>query len=379
MKFQNVSFDKSISENRTLNSSIDFVKESKVVVIEGVGYPFSCNLIENPKIEVKDKELFEIYAREQWQGSIASEGSYLFDQKMLPDYGFKVLKAYPNNSTIGENTSIVLIENENNNSNDKFSQIMGDVSETKIRDVIGQEIAKSKFKVISKYLENPEEFGKWAPRNILFYGTPGTGKTMIAKSLSNELEVPLYLIKATTLIGDHVGDGARQIHELFKIAKKTAPSLIFIDEIDAIALHRRFQSLRGDVSEVVNALLTEMDGISENKGVVTIAATNNPEQLDYAIRSRFEEEIEFVLPNEKEREEIIKINIISMPLKTKLSPKNLAKLSKGMSGRDIAEKFLKTAIHNAISNEDDFIESKHFEYALKNYKKEKNEPKNMFA
>ncbi|MGL4669481.1 MAG: AAA family ATPase [Methanobacteriaceae archaeon] len=379
MKFQNVSFDKSISENRVLNNLKDVIKESKVIVIEGIGYPFLCNLIENPKIEVKDKELFEIYAKDQWQGFIATEGSYLFDQKMLPDYGFKVLKAYPNNSTIGENTSIVLIENETGSIINKFSQAVTSENGIKVNDVIGQEIAKSKFKVISKYLENPDEFGKWAPRNILFYGTPGTGKTMVAKSLSNELEVPLYLIKATTLIGDHVGDGARQIHDLFEVAKKTTPSVIFIDEIDAIALHRSFQSLRGDVSEVVNALLTEMDGISENKGVVTIAATNNPEQLDYAIRSRFEEEIEFVLPNEKEREEIIKINIASMPIGINVSSKNLAKLSKGMSGRDIVEKFLKTSLHNAISNDDTVIGNKHIEYALKNYKKEKNEPKNMFA
>lgn len=120
---------------------------------------------------------------------------------------------------------------------------------------------------------------------------------MLVKALANELDVPLYLIKATSLIGEHVGDSASKIQELFEKAQKTAPSIIFIDEIDAIALHRSFQSLRGDVAEIVNSLLTEMDGINDNKAVVTIGATNNPNSIDYAVRSRFEEEIEFVLPD----------------------------------------------------------------------------------
>ena len=202
---------------------------------------------------------------------------------------------------------------------------------------------------------------------------------MLAKSLSNELKVPLYLIKATTLIGDHVGDGARQIHELYDIAAKNSPSVIFIDEIDAVGLDRKYQSLRGDVSEVVNALLTEMDGIKQNYGVVTIGATNNPSVLDYAIRSRFEEEIEFKLPEEDERKEIIKNNIDSMPLEVKVSVEKLAQLSKGMSGRDIKEKLLKNSLHKAISDDEDVVEMKHVEYALKNYQTEKNEPKGMFA
>ncbi len=202
---------------------------------------------------------------------------------------------------------------------------------------------------------------------------------MLAKSLSNELKVPLYLIKATTLIGDHVGDGARQIHELYNLASNNAPSVIFIDEIDAVGLDRKYQSLRGDVSEVVNSLLTEMDGIKQNYGVVTIGATNNPSLLDYAIRSRFEEEIEFKLPEESERKHIIENNINSMPLEVKVSVEKLAQMSKGMSGRDIKEKLLKNSLHKAISDDEDEVNINHIEYALKNYQTEKNEPKGMFA
>lgn len=123
-------------------------------------------------------------------------------------------------------------------------------------------------------------------------------------------------------------------------SSKTAPSIIFIDEIDAIALHRSFQSLRGDVAEIVNSLLTEMDGINENKAVITIGATNTPNSIDYAVRSRFEEEIEFVLPDDNERKTIFENNLKTFPLEYELNIEKLVKISKNMSGRDIKEKIL---------------------------------------
>jgi AAA family ATPase len=373
LKLNNLTPDNLISEKKKSTGLKEPRKETKLVVLQSIGYPFLCNLVENPKIEIFDKDLFELYAREQWIGYTVKEGSFLFDQKLLPDFAFKIIKAHPDDSRITQNTSILLMEVE------EIREIKSVDSKLQMSDVIGQERAKTKCKIISKYLQDPQCFQEWAPRNVLFHGTPGTGKTMLAKSLSHELQVPLFLVKATSLIGEHVGDGARQIHDLFDAAASCAPSVIFIDEIDAIGLDRRYQSLRGDVSEVVNALLTEMDGIHPNMGVVTIGATNNPQLLDHALRSRFEEEIEFVLPDEAERTQILELYIKSMPLPTDVDVKKLARLSKGMSGRDIKDRLLKVALHRAISEDQDGITWEDFQYAFKHHEREKNEPKGMFA
>ncbi len=349
--------------------------EAKKIKLEAVGYPFNFNYVESAQLEISDKKLFEEYAKEQWLGLEAKKGGYLFDQKIVPDYGFKILEVEPENSIITEDTKITIIDNK--------LTVKEEISPLKYKvnfdDIIGQENAKNKIKIIKEYMEKPEIFGQWAPQNILFYGLPGTGKTMLAKALSNNLNIPLYLVKATSLIGDHVGDSARQIHDLYESASKNAPSLIFIDEIDAIALHRQYQSLRGDVSEIVNSLLTELDGINPNEGVVTIAATNNIGFLDSAVRSRFEEEIEFTLPTEKERKEIIQKNIETMPIKANINIDKVSKMSKNMSGRDIKQKILKTALHHAFTQEKTEIDMKDIEYAFKQSKvKIKNEVKDMY-
>lgn len=338
--------------------------ETKLIVLKPIGYPLESSYIDTPEIEVKNKELFDIYAKEQWKDYKVHKNQYLFDQKLIPDFAFQVVEIRPDYSYITSNTSFLVLPTET-----KSIEIMNK-EKYMISDIIGQQKAKDKTRIITKFVEEPEKFKSWAPRNILFYGRPGTGKTMLAQALANELNVPIKMIKATSLIGDYVGDGAKQIHRLYKEARQNKPSVIFIDEIDAIALERKYQSLRGDVTEIVNALLTEMDGIENNDYVITICATNNPQLLDYAIRSRFEEEIEFVLPDYDERRKLLENNINTMPIDCDFDVDTLARKTKSFSGRDLKEKILKTAMHKAINNAEDIITDKHIEYALRESSKE---------
>ena len=322
------------SNNMITTSKFSTEKEAKAVVLKGVGYPFNFALMEGSNLEISDKVLFEQYAREQWLGTIVKEGNYLFDQKIIPDFAFKVITAFPNNSVIGKNTSIIIVDNEK--TNHTLKAIKTDYT---LSDVVGQVSAKNKAKVIMKYLANPEKFGEWAPRNILFYGLPGTGKTMLAKALSNELNVPLYLIKATSLIGDHVGDGAYKIHELFTLAQKTSPSIIFIDEIDAVAAKRLKSSTSGDreVQRTLMQLLAELDGFENRGDIGIIGATNRPDILDPALLrpGRFDRFIEVPAPNEDGRREILKIHTAKMALSEEADVDLLATLTDGVSGADL--------------------------------------------
>jgi len=323
------------------------VGEVRYLVLRPLGYPLKASYHEYPVVD--NPRVFEKYAKDQWKGEYVTEGKLLFDYRMFPDFAFEVVSAEPNG--IITDSTIILVENP---ARVIETEIVKDV---RLSDVVGQEEAKKKVKVILEYLRNPERFGKWAPRNVLFYGPPGTGKTMTAKALANEANVPFLSVKSTKLIGEHVGDGARKIHELYEKARQVAPCIVFLDEFDAIALDRGYQDLRGDVSEIVNALLTELDGIQRNEGICTIAATNRIEMLDPSIRSRFEEEIEFTLPGYEERLQILKNNLKDFPLKVKARLEVVAKSTEGLSGRDLVEKVIKSALHKAIAEGKDAIET----------------------
>ncbi len=328
------------------------------------GYPLKSIFQECPS--VADARLFELYAREQWYGEEVKPGCYLFDRRLYPDYAFQVVRAYPRNSVVGFQTAIRVEQ--------KTEAKKGVSYDVSFDDVVGQEKAKRKVKIVEKYLEDPEGFGRWAPHNILFYGVSGTGKTMIAKALSAKTGVPMLAVKSTSLIGEFVGEGARQIHSLYEKAEEMAPCIIFIDELDAIALDRRYQDLRGDVSEMVNSLLTEMDGLSSHLGICTIAATNQIEVLDASVRSRFEEEIEFNLPDKNERLQILENNARTLPLKMEnVDLAEIARQTEGFSGRDLVEKVLKVALHHALMDECD-ITQKHIEETIPGARRDSRQP-----
>ncbi len=343
---------------------------ARFLLLRPAGYPLKSLFQEHPV--VSNAKLFELYAREQWYGEAVRPGCYLFDRRLYPDFAFQVVKVYPKVSVVGSGTTIKVEQEAEPKSTVDF--------DVHFEDVIGQETAKRKVRIVEKFLQDPERFGRWAPRNILFFGVSGTGKTMIAKALSTETKVPMLPVKATSLIGEFVGEGARQIHNLYEKAEEMAPCIVFIDELDAIALDRRYQDLRGDVSEIVNSLLTEMDGISRRIGVCTIAATNQIEVLDASVRSRFEEEIEFKLPNMDERLQLLEKNAATLPLKLEnVNLQEIARMTEGFSGRDLVEKVLKASLHHAIMEEGD-ITQKHLEEAIHLARKEyRQPPKEMFS
>lgn len=346
---------------------------AKVVVVKPAGYPLKGMFHEYP--EPCELDVFEFYAREQWNGFIVRKGDFLFDRRMFPDFAFKVMDVEPEKSEIGKNTKFIVKDYD---SDFFIHEIKSTVT---FKDIIGQEKAKQKCTLIQRFLKNPGNLGRWVPRNVLFHGPAGTGKTMMAKALADSSEVPFLPVRATKLIGEFVGDGARQIHQLYEKAEELSPCIIFIDEFDAIALNRNYQEIRGDVAEIVNALLTEMDGIDERKGICTIAATNMLHTLDSAVRSRFEEEIEFNLPSEKERFEMLKLYTRTFPKKLgkDVDLKSIAKKTEGFSGRDMVEKLLKNALHKAVLSGSK-VTGLHFEEALAETIGKKSEPpRGMFA
>lgn len=281
-------------------------------------------------------------------GSVVRRGMYLFDRYIIPDYAFQVVESDPEESIITKGTRILLesrLETET-------SEIQSKIA---LKDVVGHESVKRKCRLVLEYLVEPGKFGEWAPRAILFHGPPGTGKTLTAQAMASEANARIFLAKASDLIGIHVGDGGRRINALFESARMTAPSIIFIDELDAIGLARSFQSIRGDVSEVVTALLGELDRTGEESGVVVVGATNALPLIDPAIRNRFDSVFEFGLPNRDERLEILEMYARRLPIPINADLKSIAALTDGFSGRDLRDRVLKESLHRAISDGESLI------------------------
>ena len=239
------------------------------------------------------------------------------------------------------------------------------------RDVAGLEEAKEEVKEIVEFLKNPKKFTKLGgkiPKGALLVGSPGTGKTLLAKAVAGEANVPFYSLSGSDFVEMFVGVGAARVRDLFKKAKEKAPCIVFIDEIDAIGRSRGRGQMPGSNDErenTLNSLLVEMDGFSTDSGVIILAATNRPDVLDSALLRpvRFDRQISIDKPDLKGREAIFKVHIRPLKLNDDVNVKNLAAQTPGFAGAEIANVCNESALIAARKNKES-IEMSDFQDAI---------------
>lgn len=228
----------------------------------------------------------------------------------------------------------------------------------RFKDAAGCEEEKEEVKEIIDYLRSPKKFtdmGAHIPKGILMVGPPGTGKTLLAKAVAGEANVPFFSISGSDFVEMFVGTGASRVRDMFKTAQKSAPCIIFIDEIDAVGRQRGAGMGGGndEREQTLNQLLVEMDGMTDNAGIVVIAATNRPDVLDPALlrSGRFDRRVTVSLPDIKGREAILQVHARNKKLASDVSLANLAKRTPGFSGADLANVLNEGAILAVRKNE----------------------------
>lgn len=231
-------------------------------------------------------------------------------------------------------------------------------AKVRFKDVAGCEEEKEEVKEIIDYLRSPKKFtdmGAHIPKGILMVGPPGTGKTLLAKAVAGEANVPFFSISGSDFVEMFVGTGASRVRDMFKTAQKSAPCIIFIDEIDAVGRQRGAGMGGGndEREQTLNQLLVEMDGMTDNAGIVVIAATNRPDVLDPALlrSGRFDRRVTVSLPDIKGREAILHVHARNKKLASDVSLANLAKRTPGFSGADLANVLNEGAILAVRKNE----------------------------
>jgi cell division protease FtsH len=232
---------------------------------------------------------------------------------------------------------------------------------TRFTDIAGYDGAKREVSEVVDFLSNPERYahaGAVGPRGVLLVGPPGTGKTLMARAVAGEADVPFLALTGSSFVELFVGVGASRVRDLFADARKRAPSIIFIDEIDAIGQRRGGSIVSNDEREqTLNQLLAEMDGFDPSTGVVVMAATNRPEVLDPALLrpGRFDREVEIPLPNQAERTAILKVHAKGKHLAPDVEFENVARATPGFSGADLANLINEAAIVAVRNNRDDIF------------------------
>ncbi|WP_006788016.1 ATP-dependent zinc metalloprotease FtsH [Thiorhodospira sibirica] len=236
-------------------------------------------------------------------------------------------------------------------------------------DVAGCDEAKEEVSELVEFLRDPSKFQKLGgkiPRGVLMVGSPGTGKTLLAKAIAGEARVPFFSISGSDFVEMFVGVGASRVRDMFEQAKKHAPCIIFIDEIDAVGRHRG-AGLGGGHDEreqTLNQLLVEMDGFEGSEGIIVIAATNRPDVLDPALLrpGRFDRQVVVPLPDVRGREQILKVHMRKVPIHEDVRPELIARGTPGFSGADLANLVNEAALFAARSNKR-LVEMKDFERA----------------
>ncbi|MDP7418768.1 MAG: ATP-dependent zinc metalloprotease FtsH, partial [Gammaproteobacteria bacterium] len=225
------------------------------------------------------------------------------------------------------------------------------------QDVAGVEEAKEEVGEIVDFLKDPSKFqrlGGKIPQGVLMVGSPGTGKTLLARAIAGEAKVPFFTISGSDFVEMFVGVGASRVRDMFEQAKKQAPCIIFIDEIDAVGRHRG-AGLGGGHDEreqTLNQLLVEMDGFEGNEGIIVIAATNRPDVLDPALLrpGRFDRQVVVPLPDVRGREQILRVHMRKVPIDDNVQPAIIARGTPGFSGADLANLVNEAALFAARAN-----------------------------
>lgn len=249
----------------------------------------------------------------------------------------------------------------------------------KFSDVAGEDEAKDSLQEVVEYLHDPTKYrdiGAKMPKGILLVGPPGTGKTMLAKAVAGESEVPFFSISGSEFVEMFVGMGAAKVRDLFKQAKEKAPCIVFIDEIDAIGKKRGGGALGGndEREQTLNQLLTEMDGFEDNAGVIILAATNRPESLDPALTrpGRFDRQVPVTLPDLQGRVAILKVHAAKIKTAPSIDYDKVARMASGASGAELANIVNEAALravrdHRPYATEEDMEES--IEVVIAGYQK----------